>query len=798
MKYSRHQLNEDNYQLWEHGMTIPAAHNSVSFVVKYRIGEAKEYSLVEIKAQSIEETLEQACFRIATDSAVSPDNVDLHSIYDIEGKLLLWADKLPYVLSNSKNNENGMSRREFLTAFGLANAALLLGLPKIAMSATTSVSLTGTASGLNYVDDVFSTYLYTGNGSTKTINNGIDLAGKGGLVWFKNRDNYLGVSPQHVLYDTLRGTGQNQLSTALTNYAGESIIWGGNVDQLSAFNSNGFTVLCGGGTSTQVPLNGNTARYTSWTFRRAANFFDVVTYTGDAVAGRQISHSLGVAPGMVIIKKTSAASNWPVYHVSTGLTFAGILNGPEVPGTTAHSPVEAVSATTITLNRSASDLSSGTNPNANGVSYVAYLFANDSASSGIIKCGSFNGNYGQLVDVSLGWEPQFVMVKAIDGGGGDWVTVDVMRGWTNQPNSTNPHPDYALYPNKSNAESQAEQLGHPMATGFSFKCQNNNATTGNYIYLAIRRPNKPPTSGTQVYTAIARTGTGTATTITGVGFAPDLVLNANRSSGGGLKTWYDRLRGFARLLSTDSQAEVNNPTAITSFDMDGVSVGTDGSGDINQSSYLNVNYFFRRAPGFMDIVCDTGTGTTHSIAHNLTVAPEFIIRKSRSAATQWEVWHSGIANSEKLVLNSTAAKTSDTTTWNSTTPTSSQFTVGTSTNVNGIGATYVTYLFATLPGISKVGTYTGNDGTQTIPCGFTTSARFVLIKRSDNTGDWYIWDSARGIVAGNDPHVSLNTTAAEVTGDDSIDSINSGFIVNQMAATNINVLNANYIFLAIA
>jgi hypothetical protein len=113
-------------------------------------------------------------------------------------------------------------------------------------------------------------------------------------------------------------------------------------------------------------------------------------------------------------------------------------------------------------------------------------------------------------------------------------------------------------------------------------------------------------------------------------------------------------------------------------------------------------------------------------------------------------------------------------------------------------APWVAYLFASAPGVSKVGTYTGNGSSQTINCAFTTGARFVLIKRTDSTGDWYVWDSARGIVAGNDPYLALNTTAAEVTSNDSVDTDNTGFIVNQVAASNINVNAATYIFLAIA
>lgn len=118
--------------------------------------------------------------------------------------------------------------------------------------------------------------------------------------------------------------------------------------------------------------------------------------------------------------------------------------------------------------------------------------------------------------------------------------------------------------------------------------------------------------------------------------------------------------------------------------------------------------------------------------------------------------------------------------------------------INQSGQTYIAYLFASKAGVSKVGSYTGNGTSQTIDCGFTTGARFILIKRTDSTGDWYVWDTARGIVAANDPHLSLNTTAAEVTTNDSVDPASVGFIVNQVAATNINVSSASYIFMAIS
>ena len=138
--------------------------------------------------------------------------------------------------------------------------------------------------------------------------------------------------------------------------------------------------------------------------------------------------------------------------------------------------------------------------------------------------------------------------------------------------------------------------------------------------------------------------------------------------------------------------------------------------------------------------------------------------------------------------------------WNDTDPTETTFTLGVNQNVNYSGDTYIAYLFGSIDGISKCGSYTGNGTNQTINCGFSAGARFILIKRTDagSFGDWYVWDTERGIVAANDPHLSLNTTAAEVTTDDSIDPVSSGFAVNQVAATNINVSSASYIFYAIA
>jgi hypothetical protein len=231
--------------------------------------------------------------------------------------------------------------------------------------------------------------------------------------------------------------------------------------------------------------------------------------------------------------------------------------------------------------------------------------------------------------------------------------------------------------------------------------------------------------------------------------------------------------------------------------MDGVKVGTTST-ITNASGNTFINYLFRRAPGFFDVVCYTGTGSATTVAHNLNVVPELMIVKGRSGTTAWQAYSNALANTEYLVLNTTAAKATGATRWNSTTPTSSVFSLGTASEVNTNAATYVAYLFASCPGVSKVGSYTGTGATQVVNCGFAAGARFVLIKRTDNTGDWYVWDSARGIVAGNDPYLLLNSTAAEVTTTDWVDTAASGFELSNAAGNLVNTNGASYIFLAIA
>lgn len=623
-----------------------------------------------------------------------------------------------------------------------------------------------------FVEDVFSTYLYTGTGAAQTITNGIDLAGKGGLVWIKSRSNIV----DNFLFDTTRGVNV-EINSNKTD-ANATL-----ADSVTAFNSNGFTIGNVSG------IGSNTSTFASWTFREAPKFFDVVTYTGDG-ANRNIAHNLGSVPGMIIVKRTDTTSNWQVYHRSNANTQYQVLN------TTAAVATGTTRWNSTTPTATEFTVGTDTTVNASGGTYVAYLFAHDATSDGIIQCGSYTGNGSATgPTVTLGWEPQWLMVKRAVGGTGDWQMLDNMRG---MPDGS---ADQILRANLTSAEATVEYL-RPTATGFQVDTTDAqvNASGSTYIYIAIRRPMKTPTLGTSVFAPLAVTPvTGTVRT---TGFPVDLSIAKTRTlTYGSLVT--DRLRGFVGntspnpptlvTSSTDAETTATYSPASYAFDNTGYKDGPELNG-----GYPTAYWNFRRAPGFFDEVCYTGTGATTTQNHNLGVVPELVITKSRSAGSNWQVNYSfGATTCGEAYLNYTNAGgiyaySLGTAVAGNPTASQVQFYAFPS------GQTMVAYLFASCPGVSKVGSYTGNGSSQTINCGFAAGARFVMIKRTDSTGDWYVWDTARGIVAGNDPHLSLNTTVAEVTSDDTIDTDSSGFVVNQVAATNVNVSSATYIYLAIA
>ena len=356
-----------------------------------------------------------------------------------------------------------------------------------------------------YIENLFSTYLYTGTatgyaGNEQNIINGIDVSGKGALIWIKARESTNAISAywnKNQLYDTNRGI----------TYTLHSDTTGAHFDATDSISTraDGFRLASGGSYYGQ---NFSGIDYVSWTFRQEPKFFDIVTYTGTGVA-RAISHNLGSVPGCMIIKKTSGTENWLVYHRSLGSPDSnGVqLNttaGQQGPGITSYWNNTLPTSTQFTV---------GTNDlvNQSGATYVAYLFAHDAGGFGltgtdnVISCGTYTGT-GSPLNVTLGYEPQWVLVKKTSATG-DWILMDTMRGMSMTTSQW-------LYPNiaSSGEDASGTQL-NPTATGFTVSSSGSGLNGGGatYIYIAIRRgPMKVPTVGTSVFSPQVQTPSGGA------------------------------------------------------------------------------------------------------------------------------------------------------------------------------------------------------------------------------------------------------------------------------------------------
>ncbi len=529
-----------------------------------------------------------------------------------------------------------------------------------------------------------------------------------------------------------------------------------------------------------------------------------MTWTGNGSgAGIDVSHTLGAKAGMVIMKRTDSTSNWMVMHRLNDTDYR-LLRLNTTDANIQNTDGTYYTSTSFRAYQFNQDTGvAADNMNVNGATYVAYLFAHNAGGFGltgtdnVISCGSYTGTGTAGNEISLGYEPQYLLIKNTTNTA-DWWCVDIMRGMSIASAVS------VLRPNTSGSEGFFAAGIYPTATGFGLNSLGTsvNQNGDNYIYIAIRRgPMKVPTSGTSVYNGITRTGTGAATNITGAGFPIDLLIQHERATSNNIWTT-DRLRGTLSNLDTQSTA-AENTNSFFQFDKQ------DGFGLVgaaaNVSGRTMIDWVFRRAPSVFDVVCYTGTGSARTINHNLGLAPEMMIVRQRDGAANWEVYHKTLsafgtepANQSRINLNNQNASTVNNQIWNSTTPTSTVFSVGASSDSNSNGGTFVNYLFATCAGVSKVGSYTGTGTTLQIDCGFTGGARFVLIRRQDNTGDWYVWDTARGIVSGNDPYVLLNSANVEVTSTDYIDTYSAGFELSSTAPAAINASGGSFIFLAIA
>jgi hypothetical protein len=223
--------------------------------------------------------------------------------------------------------------------------------------------------------------------------------------------------------------------------------------------------------------------------------------------------------------------------------------------------------------------------------------------------------------------------------------------------------------------------------------------------------------------------------------------------------WYnvDGLRGYDKILKSNSTAAETTDANVISVSgttctlgstlADGTYVisawkaGLTAARQTNTDGSITSTVSRNVTSGFA-IVTATGTAANATVGHGLGVVPKLIVSKARAAITEWPVYHGSLANTEYIVLNTTAAKATGATYWNSTTPISSVFSLGSSTNTNNAGG-MVFYVHAEIPGYSKFASYTGNGSTDGpfVSLGFKPVD--LTVKYASSTGSWHRWDALR-------------------------------------------------------
>ena len=291
--------------------------------------------------------------------------------------------------------------------------------------------------------------------------------------------------------------------------------------------------------------------------------------------------------------------------------------------------------------------------------------------------------------------------------------------------------------------------------------------------------------------------------VTGVGFQPDFLWIKDRTTAFS-HALFDSVRGSSKMLVTQgTEAEQTDAGSggLTSFDTDGFTTDAGSGGNpyrnTNQSgdAYASWNWKETADAGF-DIVAYTGNGSARTISHSCGAVPKMIIIKDRSAADNWNVYTAPTGNNSHMHLNLTNAASGSSSYWNTTTPTSSVFSLGSNSAVNANGNNFIAYCFAEKQGYSKIGSYVGNgnaDGTFTYT---NFKPAFVMVKPTVTADNWVMIDNKREGYNPDNNFVYANKTNVENDAD-IIDFTANGFKQTSSGGTT-NRSGEPFIYMAFA
>lgn len=596
--------------------------------------------------------------------------------------------------------------------------------------------------------DTFSTTPFLGNNSNQRPEIQVDFTTAeddsgltGGAVLIKCREN-AGAEPSII---STQLPADNYLR--LTNSASESTGAG------TSWFSNGWR-----STSGYTDLNANNRPYVAQNFRRRKGFFDVVTYTGNGVSGRQIAHNLGCKPGMMWVKCRSNSQPWNIYHTGIGATkyFDGFNSNTAATSSTRWNDTEPTD-THFTVGN-------GGDVNYNGYTYIAFIWADGSTNSqifgpegdqSIVKCGNWSGN-GYI---DLGWEPSLLFYKRTDSSSnGDWFMIDQMRKW-------NYNGDVERV-SISNTGGTDNQNGEPIIRnpkGFTVQ----NLGGQQYIYCAVRsgplfvlpssdkkkyyRDDTNFSNNTSSpYANYMNTGNNNQTN------RLDLTWMVLRNSGG-------QRRVQSRMMKTRymhfSNSDASSDAAFANVTIDNNNTSkfqvynyqSLGIQSLTSSTATAAMYAMMTGHGFLDIGWYTGTGSAQDIAHNLGVDPAMIWVKSMNwSSGKWTCWHKDLPAGWVVKLDTSWAAGIDSSGFgqDNTKQNKDTFRVISDVHTNSSNSSVNKYQYMIFPeaaeyidptdnktvlyNMAKCGSYTGTGSNQTINCGFPSAARFIWVRCTSN------------------------------------------------------------------
>lgn len=638
--------------------------------------------------------------------------------------------------------------------------------------------------GRKFVNDVFQCHYYLGDGvNGRDLVTGMNMADDGGMIWIKRQSS---VTYDHHLWDSESGLDRVRFPNKVNPDTGQR--------QDIQFNKDGVRLL-----NNNATMNNVSDRYGAWIFKKSPNFFDIVVYRGDGTTNRQIEHNLQSAPGMMMVKCIDGDSDyWYVYHrgyLSPSNTYT-LLNSA-----TAQTSNETIlwgnNTTTDTHFEVGSQAGGSERTNALGRRYVAYLFAHnegyptgfgENGDDEIIKCGNYTGTD---VDVNVGFEPQFLMIKNVTQAR-SWVVFDEFLGETGSGFSREDNMGYWVMSDDPGAQYPNQTAGFfdVHANGFTITTTNDTFgdATDRFVYMAIRKgyTDRTPTDGTEVFKSFL--GPSPYET----GWPVDLLIQKNFLSAGNWQ-FIDRVRSDRKYITTTQNTAQGGITS-QAFDSSTEVSGTQFSGSSSA-------FAFRRAKGFFDIQYYNGFSGRLTVPHALGVKPELIIVKNLNTVDYMNVAGVAADNANGYVENRAYTQIQGGDAWSlnanhrgSGTDTDTEFRVRTNSSIwNDNTSSFIAYLFASCPGVCKVShvTVTGND--DIVDCGFTSGARFVLIKDDVTLGPWYVVDVNLGFGETLQRELRFSTNGANTDATDLIRPHPSGFMIPSTSN-----LSGNCVYVAIA